>query len=155
MINGDGLRSVIWVSGCTRNCKGCFSPHTHSFESGVKFDDSAKEELFKFSNEKWCDGITILGGEPLHERNRDCILELLKEFKMRFPTKTVWLYTGYQWGEVIEDSTMSEIIKYIDVICDGPYIEHLKSIDLKWVGSSNQNVINVRQRLKKVSELVQ
>jgi anaerobic ribonucleoside-triphosphate reductase activating protein len=153
MVNGDGLRTVIWVSGCERKCKNCFQPHTHDINSGIKFDKQAKEELFKDNYEEWCSGVTILGGEPLHPQNRKEIIKLAKELKEQFPNKTIWLYTGYTWSEIVDDTSMREIIKYVDIICDGPYIDELRNVDLKWVGSSNQSVIDVKERIEKITNL--
>lgn len=153
MVNGEGLRTVIWVSGCDRNCKGCFSPHTHDPKSGIVFDDKAKEELFKDSKEDWCAGITIVGGDPMYCSNRETVIELTKEYKKLFPNKTIWMYTGFCWNEIVEDESMKDIIKYVDVICDGPFVETLRDVNLRWVGSSNQHVIDVKKRLKQISEL--
>ena len=153
MVNGEGLRTVIWVSGCDRNCPGCFSPHTHDPKAGVEFNDSAKEELFRDSSEEWCSGITFCGGEPMHPANRETVTRLAKEHRERFPEKTIWMYTGYTWAELLEDESASEILRYMDVICDGPFVESLKDVDLKWVGSSNQNVIDVKERIEKISKL--
>jgi anaerobic ribonucleoside-triphosphate reductase activating protein len=141
MVNGTGLRTVIWVSGCERKCKNCFQPHTHDINAGIKFDEKAKEELFKDNYTDWCAGITILGGEPLHPLNRCEVISLTKEIKDMFPTKTIWLYTGYTIEEIQQDITMKDILKYIDVLVDGPYIDELKDSTLKWVGSKNQRVI--------------
>ena len=153
MVNGTGLRTVIWVAGCDRNCPGCFSPYTHDPKAGVVFDNKAKEELFKDSIEDWCDGITFVGGDPLYCGNREKVIELVKEYKEKFPNKTIWLYTGFCWNEILQDEKLSEIIRYVDVICDGPFVESLKNVSLKWVGSSNQHVIYVKERLKKIKEL--
>lgn len=153
MVNGSGLRTVIWVAGCDRNCPGCFSTFTHNPCNGIPFDEKAKEELFRDSSESWCSGITLLGGDPLYVGNRKEIIELAKEHKEKFPNKTIWLYTGYCWSEILADETMSDIIKYVDVICDGPFVESLKSPDLEWVGSSNQHVIDVKQRLRQISDI--
>lgn len=153
MVNGKGLRSVIWVSGCDRNCPGCFSPHTHDPKGGIPFDEKAKEDLFSCSDSDWCDGITLLGGDPLYCGNRKAIIELSKEYKKRFPNKTIWLYTGFCWNEIIADESMSEIVKYVDVICDGPFVESLKDVSLEWVGSSNQHVIDVKERMRKIKDL--
>lgn len=153
MVNGSGLRTVIWVAGCDRNCPGCFSPHTHDFCAGIPFDDNAKAELFKDSSEEWCSGITILGGEPLHPANIDVVHDIVKEHKEKFPDKNIWLYTGYRWDEILENEKQSGILKYIDILCDGPFIESMKDPNLKWVGSSNQNVIDVKRRISKVSSL--
>lgn len=153
MVNYKGLRTVIWVSGCERHCPGCFSPHTHDFKAGILFDNKAKEELFRDSNEDWCAGITFLGGEPLHPANRQTIIQLAKEHKERFPDKSICLYTGYCWNEIIDDVEMSEIIKYADVIIDGPFIESLKNVNLQWVGSSNQHVIDVKKRIEQIQKI--
>ena len=153
MVNGSGLRTVIWLAGCDRNCPGCFSPYTHDPNGGIPFDDAAKEELFMDSTEPWCAGITFCGGDPLYCGNRKGTIEIAKEYKKRFPDKTIWLYTGYCWSEILECPEMTEIIKYADVICDGPFVESLKDPALRWVGSSNQHVIDVKQRLKQVSEI--
>ena len=153
MVNGDGLRTVIWMAGCERNCPGCFSPHTHDPKGGIPFDESAREELFRDSSEEWCAGITFVGGEPMHPCNRETVISLAKEHREKFPEKTIWMYTGYTWSELLEDPTMSEIIRYTDVICDGPFVESLKDPDLKWVGSSNQTVIDVKKRIKQISEI--
>lgn len=152
-VNGVGLRSVIWVSGCERKCPGCFSPYTHDFCAGIPFDNAAKEELFRDSKEDWCNGITIVGGEPLHPNNFQTVLEIVREHRMLYPNKTIWLYTGYCWNDIVQDSTMIEILKYLDVICDGPYIEALKDINIHWVGSSNQHVIDVKERIEKIKSL--
>lgn len=152
-VNGVGLRSVIWVSGCERKCPGCFSPYTHDFCAGIPFDNAAKEELFRDSKEDWCNGITVVGGEPLHPNNFQTVLEIVREHKMLYPNKTIWLYTGYCWNDIVQDSTMIEILKYLDVICDGPYVEALKDINIHWVGSSNQHVIDVKERIEKIKSL--
>ena len=153
MVNGTGLRTVIWLAGCERHCPGCFSPHTQDPNAGIKFDIKAKEELFKDSNEEWCSGITFLGGDPLFHGNRKEVIQLAKEHKEKFPDKTIWLYTGYTWYDIINEPTMSDILKYVDVICDGPFVESLKEPDLHWVGSSNQRIIDVKERIEKVSKL--
>ena len=153
MVNGVGLRTVIWVSGCDRNCPGCFSPHTHDPNAGIKFDEKAKKELFEDSSKDWCAGITFVGGDPLYCGNRAEVIELAKEHKSLFPDKTIWCYTGYCWSEILSDPTMVDIIKYVDVICDGPFVESLKDVELHWVGSSNQHVIDVKQRLKQISDI--
>ena len=152
-VNGDGNRVVLWVAGCSHHCKGCQNAYSWDPCIGVKFDDAAKEEIFKDLETDWCAGLTFSGGDPLFEENRAEVIALAKEAKEKFPSKSIWLYTGYQWGEIVDDPTMAEIIKHVDVICDGEYIEELRDIDKHWVGSSNQNVIDVEERLKKVSQL--
>ena len=141
MVNGSGLRTVIWVSGCERKCKNCFQPHTHNINSGVRFDKKAKIELFRDNSTDWCDGITLLGGEPLHPMNRQEIISIVKEAKELFPNKTIWLYTGYTFEEIQQDSSMVDILNYIDVLIDGPYIDELKDLDIPYRGSSNQRLL--------------
>lgn len=153
MANGSGLRSVIWVAGCSHNCPGCFNPHTHDPNSGQLFDKEAKDYLFRDLDKDWCAGITFSGGDPLFESNVSEILNLCKEIKEKFPNKNIWLYTGYTYNEIINDNLRRPILNYIDVICDGPYIESLKSPDKPWVGSSNQNVIDIKERIRQVSEI--
>ena len=153
MVNGVGLRTAIWIAGCERHCPGCFSPYTHDFKAGVVFDNKAKEELFRDSTEDWCAGITFVGGEPVHPVNREEVIQLAKEHRELFPEKTIWIYTGYCWGEIVEDPEMSEIVRYVDVICDGPFVESLKDPNLEWVGSSNQHVIDVKKRIEALKQL--
>jgi anaerobic ribonucleoside-triphosphate reductase activating protein len=153
MVNGDWLRTVIWVSGCSHRCSGCFNTQTHCPASGTVFDDNAKNELFKYLNTDWCDGVTFSGGDPLFETNVSTILDLCKEIKTKYPTKTIWLYTGYTWEAIIHDINRSKILKYIDILVDGPFIESLADKKLKWVGSSNQNIIDVQARLSLISSI--
>ncbi len=152
-VNGDGNRVVLWLSGCSHRCKNCQNPFSWDSSAGVEFDDAAKREIFDDLSTDWCAGITYSGGDPLFFDNREGVISLAKEVRERYPDKTQWLYTGYQWGEVVNDPTMSEIVRYVDVICDGEFIEGLRDIDKHWVGSSNQNVIDVKGRLRRISEL--
>lgn len=173
--NGDGLRVVLWLSGCSHHCKGCQNPQTWDTNSGVPFDESAKEEIFKELNKDYISGITLSGGDPLNEANLDGVLGLVNQIRLLFPQKTIWLYTGYrvhgiQEGlfvltpnvitdkisdhkEIIDrvndDVKRSDIIKKCDVLIDGRYIEEKRDITLKWRGSSNQRVINVQKSLQK------
>lgn len=152
-VNGEGNRVVLWVAGCSHRCRNCQNPFSWDGNGGIEFDDAAKKEIFDDLSTDWCAGITYSGGDPLFSANRSVVISLAKEIRDKFPDKTQWLYTGYQWHEIVEEPTMSEIIKYVDVICDGEYIESLRDIDKHWVGSSNQNVIDVRDRLKRISDL--
>lgn len=152
-LNGEGNRVVLWTSGCSHQCKNCQNPYSWNPEAGVLFDQKAKDEIFKDLKEDWCAGITYSGGDPMFKNNRSEIISLAREIREKFPDKNQWLYTGYCWHELIDDSSMSEIVKYVDVICDGEYIDELRDIDKHWVGSSNQNVIRVKERLERVSSL--
>lgn len=139
MRNGTGLRVTLFVSGCNHHCKGCHNPQTWGPNSGIEFDESAKQELFAELNKDYISGVTFSGGDPLFPPNREVILSLCKEIKTLYPNKNIWLYTGYKYEQVKH----LEILKYIDVLIDGKYVEKLRSVNLPWVGSSNQKVIYV------------
>ena len=139
MLNGDGLRTVLWVAGCTHCCKECQNPITWDVNGGVPFDEAAKQELFEKLNHDYISGITFSGGDPLHPLNREPITALAKEINETFPDKTIWLYTGFLW----EDLQNEEILKYIDVLVDGEFMVDLLDTKLKWCGSSNQRIIDV------------
>lgn len=141
MLNGEGIRVVLWVSGCNHKCKNCQNPETWNATSGIPFDALAKNEIFEELSKDYISGITISGGDPLYPENIEEITNLLKEIKETFPNKNIWVYTG----NVYEDVANLEIMKYIDVLVDGPYIEGLGNPNkLEWVGSSNQRVIKLK-----------
>ena len=140
MLNGDGLRAVLWVSGCSHCCKECQNPITWDANGGLPFDEEAKEELFDELKKDYISGITLSGGDPLYYGNRADMLALVKEIHEKFPEKTIWMYTGFVW-ETIEQL---EIMNYIDVLVDGEFMMDLKDTQLYWRGSSNQRVIDVK-----------
>lgn len=144
MLNGDGLRVVLWVSGCTHKCDGCQNPITWDLEGGLQFDEKAEEELFEALGKEHIDGITFSGGDPLHPFNREEIYRLIKKSKELFPEKTVWLYTGFLWEEFKNEEAM----RHVDVFLDGRFQKELLDNNLQWVGSSNQRVIDVKKTLK-------
>ena len=161
MLNGDGLRVVLWTAGCTHRCDCCQNPQTWNPNSGIPFDESAKQEIFNELSKDYISGITFSGGDPLHENNLDEVLELVQEIRISFPEKTIWLYTGYELSEIIKQeqyekvsgipsvwSKRWEIISNVDVLVDGEYIDEQKDITLKWRGSKNQRVIDVKESLK-------
>lgn len=143
MLNGDGLRTVLWLAGCEHHCKNCQNPITWDICGGLLFDDSVKEELFTELNHDYISGITFSGGDPLHTENREEVGRLIEEIHEKFPDKTIWVYTGYLWNDVKDLSFM----KYVDVLVDGPFIEELKDVNLHWKGSHNQHVIDVKKTL--------
>ena len=161
MNNGEGLRVVLWLSGCSHHCKGCQNPQTWDTNSGIPFDENAKEELFGELRKDYISGITFTGGDPLHENNLDEVLQLILEIRSKFPSKTIWLYSGYEYKYIFRgDSSLiskegyhnykrRKIIESVDVLVDGKYIEELRDISLHWRGSSNQRVIDVQKSLKK------
>ena len=145
MLNGDGLRTVLWVAGCEHRCQGCQNPLTWDPEDGLEFDIYAKTELFSKLYPDYISGITFSGGDPLHPSNREDVLKLSKEVKEKLSEKTVWLYTGYSW----EDVWWFPGMELVDVLVDGPFVEALKDITYPWAGSTNQRVIDVKKSLEK------
>lgn len=139
MLNGDGLRVVLWVSGCSHCCKDCQNPITWDSNGGLEFDEAAKEEVFAELEKDYVSGITLSGGDPLFYSNRLDILKLAREIKERFPEKTIWMYTGFDWETIVD----LEVITYIDVVVDGAFIAAQKDTRLYWRGSANQRVIDV------------
>ena len=144
MLNGDGLRTVLWVSGCEHHCPECQNPITWNPECGLEFDEKAEKELFAALDKPYISGVTFSGGDPLYPGNRESIIELIKKIKRLFPGKTIWLYTGYKW----EDICTLDGIELIDVLVDGRFEKDLKDVKLHWKGSSNQRVIDVKKTLR-------
>ncbi len=143
MLNGDGLRVVLWVSGCSHCCKGCQNPITWDVNGGVVFDESAKQEIFDQLDKPYISGITFSGGDPLHSANRMDVRTLMAEIKEKYPNKTIWLYTGDVWENVMHYPMM----RYVDVLVDGEFMIEKRDIKLMWKGSSNQRVIDVQKSL--------
>lgn len=145
MLNGDGLRVVLWVAGCTHNCFGCHNPQTHDPNSGILFDEAAKAELFAELSKDYISGITFSGGDPLHESNCNTILNLILEIRKNYPEKTIWLYTGYTFSQIENgnNSIRKKIIENIDVLVDGQFVKALADINYAWAGSTNQKVIRL------------
>ena len=144
MLNGDGLRVVLWVAGCSHCCKECHNPITWDPDGGLLFDQAAKQEIFEQLEKDYISGITFSGGDPLHSANRLDVRNLMEEIKGKFPEKTIWLCTGYDWEEIWHYPMM----KYVDVVVDGEFKIDLKDTKLLWKGSSNQRVIEVQETLK-------
>ena len=128
MLNGDGLRVVLWTAGCPHKCPGCHNPVTWDENGGLEFDEKAKNEIFSILEKSYISGLTLSGGDPLLPANRKELTELVKEIKYKFPNKTIWLYTGYLWKEIKD----LELINYIDILVDGRFLENLKKTQLKW-----------------------
>ncbi len=144
MLNGDGLRVVLWVAGCDHCCKDCQNPITWDPDGGLLFDDAAKAEIFEQLDKDYISGITFSGGDPLHSANRLDVRSLIQEIKEKYPNKTIWLYTGSDWKDIWHYPMM----QYVDVVVDGEFMCDLKDTKLLWKGSSNQNVIDVKATLR-------
>ena len=146
MKNGDGLRVVLWVSGCTHHCKGCHNPQTWDPDSGILFDADAETELWDELDKDYISGITFSGGDPLAPCNIETVSRLIRYIRARYGnSKTIWVYTGYTIEELLAKNL--SILKCIDVIVDGEYVEELRDTNLEWRGSSNQRVIRVKEEI--------
>lgn len=143
--NGEGIRVSIFMQGCSFNCEGCFNKETHDFNSGIEFTNDTINRILELSSKDYIVGLSILGGEPLHPKNIEGTTLLAKKFKERYPDKTIWVWSGFLFDKDLKDK---EILKYIDVLIDGQFKIDLYSPKLKWKGSSNQRVIDVKESLK-------
>lgn len=141
--NGPGVRVVLWVAGCKIHCKGCQNPESWDFFAGKLFDESAKQELFNALNKTYIRGITISGGNPL-DRPYEIFL-LVNEIKTRFPNKDIWLYSGYTYDEIRSSRERFKALMGVDVLVDGPYIEEQRDITLRFRGSKNQRIIDLKE----------
>lgn len=150
--DGIGVRVTLFVSGCTHHCRGCFQPETWDFDYGRPFDAEAEAVIFSELGQSFVNGLTLLGGEPFEPSNQWGLLPLLRAAKERFPDKTVWAYSGYTWEELTGDSrarceATDELLSLIDVLVDGEFVEALRDITLRFRGSSNQRVLDVKASL--------
>lgn len=161
--NGTGLRVVLWISGCSHHCYNCQNPQTWNPDSGIPFDESAKQEIFNELSKDYISGITFSGGDPLHKNNLNEVLKLVKEIRISYPEKTIWLYTGFKIEDIVTRAQYEDIWEmpndpsniwskrwdiisnYVDVLVDGEYIDEQKDLSLKWRGSKNQRVIDINQ----------
>ncbi len=140
-LNGEGFRTVIWVSGCSLNCKGCFNPKTHNRFFGQEYTEATENYILNCLNKSYVDGITISGGHPLESYNLEAVKNLILRIRKELPQKTIWLYTGYVIDSLNKNSKEWEVIQLCDVIVDGPYVEEQRDITLKWRGSKNQRIL--------------
>ncbi|MDO4615045.1 MAG: anaerobic ribonucleoside-triphosphate reductase activating protein [Lachnospiraceae bacterium] len=150
--NGLGVRISLFVSGCTNKCKGCFQPETWDPAYGEEFTQETEEEILAELGKPWYQGITLLGGEPLEPYNQEGIARLLRRIKKELPAKDVWLYTGNLFEDMLPGgfrcySHTQELLSYLDVLVDGRFVEEKKNIRLKFRGSENQRVIDVKKSL--------
>lgn len=164
--NGTGLRCTIWLTSCSHRCSGCFNKESWNPNSGIPFDESARQEIFNELSKDYISGLTLTGGDPLHENNLDEVLKLIKEIRILFPDKTIWLYTGFEWDDIMcsfaglqaDHIVLSEkdievwekrreIIFLCNIVIDGEYIDEQKDLSLKFRGSKNQRVIDVQKSL--------
>ena len=144
MLNGDGLRVVLWVAGCSHCCRECQNPITWDPNGGLPFTEAEENEIFAVLDKDYISGITFSGGDPLHPSNISAVTALARKIRQKYPQKTIWLYTGALWEEI----QCEEIVNYLDVCVDGEFVAEKKDVTLQWKGSSNQRVINVPATLR-------
>lgn len=148
ILNGDGLRVSIFVCGCTHYCKGCFNKKLWDFLAGEEFNNSHMEKILGTFNNKDIPyhGLSILGGEPFEDVNLDSLINLCTEIKSTYTDKTIWVWTGYLFEDLINNNKL-KLLKYVDVLIDGKFIIEQKDLNLKYRGSKNQRVIDVQKSL--------
>lgn len=150
MLNGDGLRVVLWLAGCRHRCDGCQNPATWDPNGGLLFNESAKREIFRELDKDYISGITFSGGDPMLWETRFDVLVFVSEIKEKYPNKTIWLYTGESW----ESIRLDPVMEYIDVLVDGKFIKERKDVNFPWAGSTNQRVIDVKKSLAQNDDLI-
>ena len=150
--NGPGFRLTLWVTGCLRKCPGCFNQEAQDPNFGEEFNEDVKKRIFKELGNDTCDGLSLMGGEPLSRcsDNRKQIM-LCKECREKFPTKSQWMWSGYTFEEIASDPSMRDILKYIDVLVDGPFVESNKDLSTPFRGSTNQRIVDVKKTMERKS----
>lgn len=164
--NGEGVGVSLFVQGCDFHCKNCFNSETWEFSKGQEWNDNVQKQFINLIDKPFIKRVSILGGEPLHPKNVQNVLKIVDEIRVSYPTKNIWLYTGYTWEEIwirdkmkpddnIKDmrrkaigNLRRELVSKCDVLIDGRYVDELRDVSLHWCGSSNQRVINVQETLK-------
>lgn len=159
--NGENVGVSLFVQGCDRHCYNCFNPETWDFNGGKEWTDKTKNKFLKLIDRPYIKRVSLLGGEPLAEPNLDEVLSLVKEICISFPEKSIWLYTGYAWNHVMypivtDDINLKrdkilemrkDIVSNVDVLVDGEYMDEQRDVTLKWRGSKNQRVIDVKESI--------
>lgn len=160
--NGEGIGVSLFVQGCDFHCKNCFNSETWDFLKGQEWNEKTKNQFLKLVEKPFIQRVSILGGEPLHPENVQNVLKIVDEIRVSYPTKNIWLYTGYTWEQIMypivtDDlnferdyiiKARKELVSKCDVLIDGRYVDELRDVSLHWRGSSNQRVINVQETLK-------
>lgn len=152
--NGEGIRTSLFVSGCTHHCKNCFNRETWDFNYGKPFDIEVQDKIISSLAPNYINGLTLLGGEPMEPANQRALLDFVKRVKATYPDKTIWCYSGYLMdSELLSPSRAycpwtRELLSYIDILVDGEFVEELKDITLRFKGSSNQRIIDVPRSLQ-------
>lgn len=148
--NGVGVRTSLFVSGCRRRCPGCFNMVAWDFDYGYEFDDAIQEKILESLAPSYIRGLTLLGGEPLEPENQKALVPFLKRMRAELPKKDVWVFSGFTWEELLRGEAgpqTSEFISLVDVMVDGPFVDELHDITLRFRGSANQRIIDVAASL--------
>ncbi len=151
--NGPGVRTSLFVSGCRHHCKGCFNPETWNFNFGSPFTQTEIDKIINLTEPSFVEGLTLLGGEPFEPENQKALIDLLKQFKEKLPNKSIWCYSGFCFENDLlpkakaSEENIMEMLSLIDVLVDGKFVEELKNPALRFRGSSNQNIIDVKASL--------
>ncbi len=150
--NGTGVRTNLFVSGCTHHCKGCFQPETWAFDYGEPYTEETENQIVESLKPAYIEGLTVLGGEPLEPMNQMEVVKLLRRIKAELPEKNIWIYTGYTYETDVKDpagkahcDVTDEILSLTDVLVDGEFVEDLKDISLQFRGSSNQRILKLHE----------
>lgn len=152
--NGIGVRVSLFVSGCTNHCKNCFQPETWDFSYGAEFTEETAEKILEMMKPDYIKGLTVLGGEPFEPENQRGLLPFIKKIREEFPEKSVWVYTGFTMEELRAEGTHShcdvteELLSLIDILVDGRFEEDKKDLTLRFRGSSNQRIIDMKSTLE-------
>ncbi|MCD7820612.1 MAG: anaerobic ribonucleoside-triphosphate reductase activating protein [Clostridiales bacterium] len=152
--NGPGVRVSLFVSGCTHHCEGCFNPETWDFRYGQPYTAETEREILNACDKPYIRGLSLLGGEPFEPANQKALLPLLRRFRERFPDKTVWCYSGYNYeldmltGQLGDWAVTKEMLSLLDVLVDGEFILDQKDLNLRFRGSANQRIIDVPRSLE-------
>ena len=149
MLNGQGVRHILWVAGCPHACKSCHNPQTWDFNGGIPYDNQAHAELLECLSDEFIDGLTLSGGECLAPKNAEEIYRIISDVKFHFPNLNIWIYSGYTFEEAITNEQQKRVLEMCDVLVDGKFEIDKFDKYLQWKGSSNQRIIDVQESLAK------
>lgn len=141
VLNGTGVRCVLWCSGCTHKCQGCFSRESWKFSSGLPFDQAMQDKVLEDLKPDYISGLTLSGGDSMHPRNAVDLIPFIKRIKQELPTKNIWCYTGYILEDLLDNAVQKELLSLVDVLVDGPFVQDLAESSLKFKGSKNQRIL--------------
>lgn len=145
--NGDGVRCTLFISGCSHHCEGCFNKETWKFSAGEHFTQQMQDQVIKDLSNPYIDGLSLLGGDPLHPRNAAELLPFLQRVKKELPDKSIWCWTGYKFEDLKKNLIQEQCLWYLDYVVDGKFVKELYEPDLLFRGSLNQRIIDVKKSL--------